>query len=87
MTDANRRVVRTVVQTVLALAAGLPVIIDAAGIPQTAAGVGVALAVAAGISRVTALPVIENLLPVWLRAAPTGDDEPLALDHKIGGSV
>ncbi|GGO54067.1 hypothetical protein [Streptomyces lasiicapitis] len=51
MTDATRRTIRTVVQNVLALAAGLPLIIEAAGIPQTAAGVGVALAVAAAITR------------------------------------
>lgn len=82
MTDANRRTIRTVVQTVLALAAGLPLIINAAGIPQTAAGVGVALAVAGGITRVMALPVVENLLPTWLRAAPSVDDELLALSRK-----
>ncbi|KOX16579.1 MULTISPECIES: hypothetical protein [unclassified Streptomyces] len=85
MTDATRRTVRTVVQTVLALAAGLPLIIDAAGIPQTAAGVGVALAVAAGITRVMALPVVENLLPAWLRAAPHRDAELLALDRGPDG--
>ncbi|MFJ4585336.1 hypothetical protein [Streptomyces echinatus] len=87
MTDANRRTIRTVVQTVLALAAGLPLIINAAGVPETAAGVGLALAVAGGITRVMALPVVENLLPAWLRAAPNGDDELLALDRKNGGSV
>ncbi|MEU8680800.1 hypothetical protein [Streptomyces sp. NPDC048611] len=82
MTDAARRTIRTVVQTVLGLAAGLPLIIDAAGIPQTAAGVGVALAVAGGLTRVMALPVVENLLPAWLRAEPNTDDELLALDRK-----
>ncbi|WP_405659710.1 hypothetical protein [Streptomyces sp. RK9] len=84
MTDATRRTIRTVVQTVLALAAGLPLIIEAAGIPQTAAGIGVALAVAGGITRVMALPVVENLLPRWLRT-PIPDDELLALDRKSGG--
>ncbi len=87
MTDANRRTIRTVVQTVLALAAGLPLIINAAGVPETTAGVGLALAVAGGITRVMALPVVENLLPAWLRAAPNDDDELLALDRKNGGSV
>ncbi|MEU3222601.1 hypothetical protein ABZ695_05510 [Streptomyces sp. NPDC006976] len=81
MTDASRRTLRTIVQTALALAAGLPLIIDAAGIPQTAAGVGLALAIAGGITRVMALPVVDNLLPRWLRAAPHPDDELLALDH------
>jgi len=87
MTDANRRTIRTIVQTVLALTSGLPLIINAAGIPQTAAGVGVALAVAGAITRVMALPVVENLLPAWLRAAPNADDALLALDRKSGGSV
>ncbi|MFD7716167.1 hypothetical protein [Streptomyces sp. NPDC059814] len=82
MTDAARRTIRTVVQTVLGLAAGLPLIVDAAGIPQTAAGVGVALAVAGGLTRVMALPVVENLLPAWLRAEPNTDDELLALNRK-----
>lgn len=84
MTDAARRTIRTVVQTVLALAAGLPLIIEAAGIPQTAAGIGVALTVAGGITRVMALPVVENLLPRWLRTS-TPDDELLAPDHRSEG--
>lgn len=87
MTDATRRTVRTVVQTVLALAAGAPLIIDAAGIPQTATGVGVVLAVAAGITRVMALPVVDGLLPRWLRAAPHRDDELLALDRTDKGAA
>lgn len=87
MTDATRRTIRTVVQTVLALAAGLPLIVNAAGIPEGAAGVGVALAVAGAITRVMALPVVDNLLPGWLRAAPNGDDELLALNRKDGGAV
>ncbi|MEU8758550.1 hypothetical protein [Streptomyces sp. NPDC048659] len=82
MTDASRRTLRTIVQTVLALTAGLPLIIDAAAIPQTAAGVGMALAVAGGVTRVMALPVVENLLPPWLRAAPSADDELLALQKR-----
>ncbi|GGP35184.1 hypothetical protein [Streptomyces melanogenes] len=85
MTDATRRTVRTVVQTVLALAAGLPLIIDAAGIPQTAAGVGLTLAVAGGVTRVMALPVVEALLPAWLRAAPSADAELLALGRRPDG--
>ncbi|MEL3944509.1 hypothetical protein [Streptomyces sp. LNU-CPARS28] len=87
MTDASRRTVRTLVQNVLAIAAGLPLIIDAAGIEQTAAGVGLALAVAAAITRVMALPVVDNLLPAWLRTAPSIDDELRALDDKSGGTV
>ncbi|MFJ7902364.1 hypothetical protein ACIQ6V_18040 [Streptomyces sp. NPDC096198] len=86
MTDATRRTLRTVVQTVLGLATGLPLIIDAAGIPQTAAGIGLALAVAGGLTRVMALPVVENLLPSWLRAAPDTDAELLALGRDREGA-
>lgn len=67
MSDAARHTARTVVQTVLGLAAALPLIINASGVPRTAAGVGVALAVAAGLTRVMALPAVQKLLPRWLR--------------------
>ncbi|WP_455712484.1 hypothetical protein [Streptomyces goshikiensis] len=53
-------------QTLLGLAAGLPLIVDASGIPQSAAGVAVALAVAGAVTRVMALPVVQRLLPRWL---------------------
>jgi hypothetical protein len=66
MSDANQRTLRTGLQTFLGLAAGLPLIIDASGIPQSTAGVAVAIAVAAGITRVMALPVVHQLLPDWL---------------------
>ncbi|MCY0922165.1 MULTISPECIES: hypothetical protein [unclassified Streptomyces] len=64
--DANQRTIRTVFQAFLGLAAGLPLIIDASGIPQTTAGVAVALAVAGAVTRVMALPVVHSLLPNWL---------------------
>lgn len=67
MSDANRRTVRTFVQTLLGLAVALPLIVEAAGIPRTAVGVGVTLAVAAGLTRVMALEAVQNLLPAWLR--------------------
>ncbi|MFF0740532.1 hypothetical protein ACFYVL_09030 [Streptomyces sp. NPDC004111] len=66
MSDANQRTLRTCLQTFLGVAAGLPLIIDASGIPQSTAGVAVAIAVAAGITRVMALPVVHQLLPDWL---------------------
>ncbi|MGW2485175.1 hypothetical protein ACWCWQ_35700 [Streptomyces sp. NPDC001571] len=84
MTDATCRTVRTIVQTILGIAAGLPLIIDASGIPQSAAGVALVLAVAGGLTRVMALPVVENLLPGWLRTAPSPDAELLALDRDRG---
>lgn len=76
MSDAARRTIRTIVQTVLGLAAALPLIIDTAEIPRTAAGVGVALAVAAGATRVMNLDQVQKLLPSWLRSAiPEPEDE------------
>lgn len=73
MRDSTRRTIRTTVQTGLSLAAAAPLIVDASGIPQTAWGVGAGLAVAAGITRVMALPAVDRLLPRWLRSAPDPD--------------
>ncbi|MEV5131449.1 hypothetical protein AB0K87_13265 [Streptomyces sp. NPDC053705] len=70
MTDANRRTVRTVVQTIVGLAAALPILLPTLGVPETAAGYGVALAVAAGITRAMASPTVQRFLPAWLRTAP-----------------
>ncbi|WP_406321061.1 hypothetical protein [Streptomyces sp. NBC_00519] len=92
MSDAARRTARTIVQTLLGLAAAFPLILNASGIPRTAAGVGVALAVAAGLTRVMALDAVQKLLPKWLRtAAPDtgtgGDAREPAPAAKDGGSV
>lgn len=70
MTDAFRRTARTVLQLVLGLAAGLPALVHTAGLPSALPGLGVALAVAAAITRVMALPVVDQLLPSWLRTQP-----------------
>ncbi|MEV7855127.1 hypothetical protein [Streptomyces sp. NPDC088183] len=67
MTDANRRTVRTVFAYVVSLAAALPLIVSASGVPETTAGVGVLLAVAGAVTRIMALPVVDALLPSWLR--------------------
>lgn len=75
MTDAARRTLRTIVQTVIGLAAATPLIIDAAGIPRTAAGIGLALAVAAGLTRVMALDAVQTLLPKWLRTTAPDNTE------------
>jgi hypothetical protein len=77
MRDSTRRTIRTTVQTALSLAAAAPLIVDASGIPQTAWGVGAGLAVAAGITRVMALPAVDRLLPRWLRSAPDPDADAL----------
>ncbi|GAA0371862.1 hypothetical protein [Streptomyces blastmyceticus] len=83
MTDANRRTIRTVVQTAVALAVLLPAIVDASGIPATLPWVAGALAVAGGLARVMALPGVQALMPAWLRTAHP-DDELHALDHPRG---
>ncbi|GAA1161006.1 hypothetical protein F4556_005172 [Kitasatospora gansuensis] len=76
MKDSTRRTIRTSCQTGLALAAGLPLIVDAAGVPGTLPGLGVTLAVAAGVTRVMALPLIDRILPHWLRSAHPDDQLP-----------
>ncbi|MFB7905242.1 hypothetical protein ACFC1T_02270 [Kitasatospora sp. NPDC056076] len=78
MTDSTRRTVRTVLQTVLALAAGLPLIIHAAGLPEALPGVALALAVAGGVTRVMNLDVVDQLMPAWLRKTSTTPSTPPA---------
>lgn len=72
--DSTRRTIRSVVQHALGLAAAVPLIVAASGVPQTTAGVGVGLAVAAAFTRVMALPSVDALLPTWLRKNPPGAD-------------
>ncbi|WP_424888103.1 hypothetical protein [Streptomyces sp. XH2] len=84
MTDATRRTIRTTVQTAITLAALLPVIVDAAGIPATLPWAAGALAVAAGLTRIMAIPGVQALLPMWLRTAHPDDQLP-AVDR--GGSA
>jgi hypothetical protein len=69
MNDATRRTIRTALQLVLGLAAGLPLLVHTAGPPDTLPGLGTALTVAAGVTRVMALPAVEGWLPSWLRRA------------------
>lgn len=68
--DETRRTWRTIFQTAVAIAAALPLLVAASGVPETTAGVGVLLAAAAAVTRIMALPVVDRLLPAWLRAAP-----------------
>lgn len=67
MKDSTRRTLRTVFQTVVAVAAGMPLLLDASGIPESVPGVGVVLAVAAAVTRLMALPLVDNLLPSFLK--------------------
>lgn len=80
MSDSSRRTVRTIFATTLAVAAGLPELVHTAGIPDTLPGLGVILAVAAGATRLMALPLVDQLLPSWLRKV-----SPVAALPPLGG--
>ncbi|GGT88313.1 hypothetical protein [Streptomyces lateritius] len=75
MSDAARRTARTVLQSAVGIAVVLPAIVDASGIPATLPWVAAALAVAGGLTRVMAVPGVQNLLPAWLRSSPGGADD------------
>ncbi|QIS18524.1 hypothetical protein [Nocardia terpenica] len=68
-----RATARTVLAAVTGLLAMLPLIVDASGIPESTPGLAGALAIAAGITRVLALPAVnawlQTYLP-WLAAEP-----------------
>lgn len=70
MNDAQRRLARTAFQTTIGLAAGLPLLVHTAGLPDTLPGLGTTLVVAAAVTRVMALPQVERHIPGWLQAAP-----------------
>lgn len=65
--DSTTRTLRTVFQTVVAVAAGMPLLLDASGIPDATPGVAVVLAVSAAVTRLMALPLVNSLLPSFLR--------------------
>ncbi|MBF5002536.1 hypothetical protein IRT45_36110 [Nocardia sp. BSTN01] len=68
-----RTIARTVVQLVIGLLPALPWLVEASGIPETAAGVGVLLAVSGAATRLMADPRIDALLATvapWMAAAP-----------------
>ncbi|MFF7096426.1 hypothetical protein ACFY9A_29125 [Streptomyces rubradiris] len=67
MRDENKRVLRTVLQTLVGVAVALPGIVTASGVPESLPWVAGALAVAGGFARVMALPSVQGLLPGWLR--------------------
>lgn len=62
MKPSTKRSIRTAIQAAVGVAAALPAIVAASGIPESLPWVAGALAVAAGLSRVMALPVVEQLL-------------------------
>ncbi|GAA3441077.1 hypothetical protein [Planomonospora venezuelensis] len=69
MSDANKRTARTILQTAVGIAVALPFIIDASGISDALPPVAGALAVAGGFARIMALPMVQALLPSWLRTS------------------
>ncbi|WP_431983007.1 hypothetical protein [Streptomyces qinglanensis] len=75
MQPDTKRALRTVLQTAVALAVLLPVIVEASGIPESLPWVAGSLTVAGGLARVMALPGVQRLLPEWLRTGgdPDGD--------------
>ncbi|MEU9447267.1 hypothetical protein [Streptomyces sp. NPDC048277] len=75
MTEPTRRTLRTVVQTAVGLCVLLPAVVDAAGVPDTLPWVAGALAVAAAVTRIMAVPAVQALLPAWLRTGGA-DDRP-----------
>lgn len=87
MSEAAKRTLRTVVQTAVGLCVLLPTVIDAAGIPNTVPWVAGALAAAAAVTRVMALPGVQALLPAWLRTdtPANGDAKLLSLIDKDTG--
>lgn len=74
-----RAVVRTAFQLVVALAALLPFVVEAAEIPSTVPAVAAVLVVAGAITRVMALPQVDAFLErfvPWLASDPGEDPEP-----------
>lgn len=67
MKESTKRTLRTVLQSVVGLAAALPLIVSASGVPETVPGVALALAVSAALTRIMAIPAVNDLLPEWLR--------------------
>lgn len=58
----TRRVLRTVLQVAVGLAAAVPIVLPALGVPTTLAGYGIITAVAAGITRIMSLDIVEQAL-------------------------
>jgi hypothetical protein len=78
MSEAVKRTLRTVLQTAVGLCVLLPTLVDTAGIPRTLPWAAGALAVAAVVTRVMAVPGVQALLPAWLRTdAPAAVDAPV----------
>lgn len=74
-----RASVRTAFAVIVALAAMLPLLVDASGLDETLGPVGGTLAIATAITRIMALPAVNAFLAAflpWLAAAPTTGPDP-----------
>lgn len=60
-----RATVRTIFAFVVALAAGLPMIVDATGVSEATPGVATALVVGGAVTRILALPVVNAALATY----------------------
>lgn len=74
--NPGRAVARTVFQLIVGISAALPILVSASGIPQTAVGVGAALAMAALITRVMSLQPVETALKLWVPWLATEPNPP-----------
>ncbi|WP_457032600.1 hypothetical protein [Kitasatospora sp. P5_F3] len=77
MSDSTRRTLRTTVQTLLGLLAAVPLLVDSGSLPATLPGLALAVTVSSTVTRLMALPGVEQFLPSWLRRetadAPSGE--------------
>lgn len=71
-----RATVRTVFAVVVALAAMLPLLVEASGVDETLAPVAGALAIAGAITRVMALPAVNAFLARFVPWLAAGDESP-----------
>lgn len=82
----KRTTIRSVFQALIGLAAALPLVIGALGLPTTGGVVAIVLAVSAGITRVMAIPAVnrwlEDHLP-WLAAKPPAPEVPAIHDDEL----
>ncbi|MEW2621247.1 hypothetical protein [Streptomyces sp. NPDC048106] len=69
MSEAAKRTLRTALQTAVGLCVLLPTLVDTLGVPRTLPWAAGVLAVAAGVTRMMAVPGVQALLPAWLRTA------------------
>jgi hypothetical protein len=69
-----RATVRTVLATVISIAAVWGLVVEAAGVDETTPIVATTIAVAGAITRIMAIPAVNDLLTkVGLGAEPKGD--------------